>query len=63
MVAAGRHRLLQLPRGADKQFDTDRYGMARTVDDSDTVGRTKGNERGFTVLGHADADRLDRLAP
>jgi RNA-directed DNA polymerase len=24
MVAAGRHRLLQLPRGADEQFDTDR---------------------------------------
>ena len=24
MAAAGRHRLLQLPRGADKQFDTDR---------------------------------------
>ena len=31
MVAAGRHRLLQLPRGADKQFDTDRCaGGARS---------------------------------
>ena len=29
MVAAGRHRLLQLPRGADKQFDTDRVPIPR----------------------------------
>jgi hypothetical protein len=29
MVAAGRHRLLQLPRGADKQFDTDRVPLPR----------------------------------
>src|SRR6202048_2956019 len=29
MAAAGRHRLLQLPRGADKQFDTDRVPIPR----------------------------------
>src|SRR5580693_3300913 len=29
MVAAGRHRILQLPRGADKQFDTDRVPIPR----------------------------------
>src|SRR5260370_19023571 len=29
MVAAGRHRLLQLPHGADKQFDTDRVPIPR----------------------------------
>ena len=29
MVAAGRHRLFQLPRGADKQFDTDRVPIPR----------------------------------
>src|SRR6202161_2440819 len=29
MVAAGRHRLRQLPRGADKQFDTDRVPIPR----------------------------------
>jgi hypothetical protein len=29
MVAAGRHRLLQLPRGADKHFDTDRVLIPR----------------------------------
>src|SRR5271168_4461653 len=29
MVAAGRHRLLQLPRGADKPFVTDRVPIPR----------------------------------
>ena len=29
MVAAGRHRLLQLPRGADKQVDPDRIPIPR----------------------------------
>ena len=29
MVVAGRHRLLQLPRGADKQFDPDRVPIPR----------------------------------
>ena len=29
MAAAGRHRLLQLPRGADKQFDTDGVPIPR----------------------------------
>src|SRR5260370_7779520 len=29
MVAAGRHRLLQLPRGADKRSDTDRVPLPR----------------------------------
>src|SRR5208337_2392755 len=29
MVAAGRHRLLQLPRGADKRSDTDRLPLPR----------------------------------
>src|SRR5580693_8150255 len=30
MAAAGRHRLLQLPRGADKQFDADRVPIPVT---------------------------------
>src|SRR6267154_1021051 len=37
--------------------------MAGAIDDRDPVGGTKRDESGLAIFGHADADRLDCLAP
>ena len=48
------------PLSDQKIFD-DR--VAGGVDDGDAVGGAERDKRGLAVLGHADADRLDRFAP
>src|SRR3984957_11832249 len=48
MVAAGRHRLLQLPRGADKRSDTDRVPLPR-------------HQSLATHAAAAEPERLDNL--
>src|SRR5215475_3569348 len=40
-----------------------RHLVAGRIDDGDAVGGTERDESRLAVLGHADADRLDRLAP
>src|SRR5712672_1630084 len=60
MVAAGRHRLLQLPRGADKQFDTDRVPIPRHQ--SLAAHATAEEPERLHDLG-ADQDVGRRLAP
>jgi hypothetical protein len=60
MVAASRHRLLQLPRGADKQFDTDRLRIPRHQ--SLAAHATAAEPEGLDDLG-ADQAVGRRLAP
>ena len=59
MVAAGRHRLLQLPRGADKQFDTDRVPIPRyqslaahaAMAEPERLGRPGSGSSGWPTTG------------
>src|SRR5258708_625476 len=60
MVAAGRHRLLQLPRGADKRSDTDRVPLPRHQ--SLATHATAAEPEGLDDLG-ADQAVGRRLAP
>ena len=61
MVAAGRHRLLQLPRGADKQFDIDRVPIPRHQ--SLAAHATAAEPERLDDLGGADQAVGRRLAP
>src|SRR6202049_4758187 len=58
MVTAGRHRLLQLPRGADKRSDTDRVPRHQSL----AAHATAAEPEGLDDLG-ADQAVGRRLAP
>src|SRR5437867_5562896 len=68
MVAAGRHRLLQLPRGADKQFDTGPRsystspisGGARYGSGARKIGRPGSGSSGWPTTGSRNRESFIR---